>query len=71
MKRIVMVAALAAVPYRSIADGGDGLHTKHLDVEFELDDQAGRSSSFGSGSSPSDCGAPAPRSRPAPIRATA
>ena len=51
---VLAIVVMGAAAYRYIADGGDGLHSKHLDVEFELDDQAGRSSSFGSGSSPSE-----------------
>ena len=46
---VLAIVVMGAAAYRYIADGGDGLHSKHLDVEFELDDQAGRSSSFGSG----------------------
>ena len=51
---VLAIVVMGAAAYRYIADGGDGLHSKRLDVEFELDDQAGRSSSFGSGSSPSE-----------------
>ena len=51
---VLAIVVMGAAAYRYIADGGDGLHSKHLDVEFELDDQAGRSSSFGSSSSPSE-----------------
>ena len=51
---VLAIVVMGAAAYRYIADGGDGLHSKHLDVEFELDDQAVRSSSFGSSSSPSE-----------------
>ena len=47
---VLAIVVMGAAAYRYIADGGDGLHSKHLDVEFELDDQAVRSSSFGSSS---------------------
>ena len=35
---VLAIVALGATAYRYIADGGDGLHSKRLDVEFELDD---------------------------------
>ena len=48
---VLAIVALGASAYWYIADGGDGLHSKRLDVEFELDDDDAldrpRSASFG------------------------